>query len=129
MPYFQIGGGGGGGAPGPAGRNGWTPVLSIQVDNDRRVQQVIDWIGGTGTKPIVGQYVSDTGFTINISEAIDIRGPAGSGTGTTMQADWNQDNTSAGDYIKNRPTVNDTVPKGNRNIAPITNIQINDMWS
>lgn len=59
------------------GKDGWTPVFALVADNLRIVQQVIDWTGGTTTKPAVGQYVGPSGFTTNIANAVDIRGPAG----------------------------------------------------
>lgn len=66
---------------GPAGDDGWTPVLATVADGDRRVQQVIDWTGGAGTKPAVGAYVGLSGLTPSIGSATDIRGPVGSGAG------------------------------------------------
>lgn len=63
------------GAAGGAGSNGWTPVFAIAIDGERRVQQVIDWVGGTGAKPTTGQYVGLSGFTNDIAQAVDIRGP------------------------------------------------------
>lgn len=77
---------------GTAGTNGWTPTLAIVSDGARRVQQVVDWTGGTGTKPTTGQYVGATGLVANIAQAVDIRGaqgpqgPAGSGGGSGAAA-------------------------------------------
>lgn len=70
------------GSPGAAGLdgfNGWTPVFSIVSDGaDREVQRLIDWIGGTGTKPgYIGQYVASTGFTTVIANAANIKGSSG----------------------------------------------------
>lgn len=67
------------GDAGAAGGNGWTPVFSLVADGSRIVQQVSDWTGGSGTKPAIGQYVSASGFTSNIANAVDLRGPGGSG--------------------------------------------------
>lgn len=67
---------------GGSGTNGWTPVLAIVTDGTRRVQQVTDWTGGTGTKPATGQYVGAGGLVSNIADAVDIRGAQGA-TGTT----------------------------------------------
>lgn len=72
------------GETGPAGtdgNDGWTPELAIVSDGDRRVQQVVDWFGGEGTKPATGQYVGATGLVSLIADAVDIRGPVGSGSG------------------------------------------------
>lgn len=72
------------GANGQQGFIGWSPVLAVVSDGARRVVQVYDWTGSTGTKPATGQYISTTGFTSNISLATDIRGATGSsGTGGT----------------------------------------------
>lgn len=67
------------GNTGAAGTNGWTPVLSIVSDGERRVQQVVDWTGGSGTKPTTGQYVGASGLTATLASAVDIRGAAGAG--------------------------------------------------
>jgi len=62
---------------GPAGQDGWTPVFASAVDGDRRVLQVIDWVGGEGQKPVAGQYVGATGLVEAIGSAVDVRGPKG----------------------------------------------------
>ena len=59
------------------GDNGWTPVLAVVNDSARRVQQVIDWTGGEGTKPATGKYVGPTGFVTLIGDGVDIRGAQG----------------------------------------------------
>jgi hypothetical protein len=43
----------------------------------RRVHQVVDWTGSTGTKPVTGLYVGATGLVANIADAKDIRGGVG----------------------------------------------------
>ncbi|WP_156407057.1 collagen-like protein [Bosea sp. Root670] len=68
------------GADGTDGDNGWTPELAVVTDGTRRVQQVVDWFGGEGTKPTTGDYVGATGLTPTIGDAIDIRGPEGTAT-------------------------------------------------
>jgi hypothetical protein len=69
------------GADGADGADGWTPVEANVTDGDRVVRQVVDWIGGTGTKPATGKYVGETGLVDDIEDATDIRGAAGEGTG------------------------------------------------
>jgi hypothetical protein len=59
------------------GDEGWTPVLGVVADGSRRVQRVIDWFGGAGTKPDTGAYVGATGFVTDIADATDYRGPEG----------------------------------------------------
>ncbi|MDR1827010.1 MAG: hypothetical protein LBR29_01630 [Methylobacteriaceae bacterium] len=65
---------------GPAGRsgfNGWTPVLAVLADGERRIQQVVDWTGGQGEKPAAGWFVGAQGFVEHYAAAVDIRGPEG----------------------------------------------------
>ncbi len=59
------------------GNRGWTPVFGVVTDGSRRVQQVIDWQGGEGTKPAIGKYVGPTGLVDTAAAAVDIRGPVG----------------------------------------------------
>lgn len=60
-----------------SGPDGWSPVLAVVSDSNRRVFQVTDWVGGETTKPTTGQYVGSTGFVSDIALAVDIRGPQG----------------------------------------------------
>src|SRR5690606_19037900 len=50
------------GGVGPAGDDGWAPVFALAADGERRVLRVMDWTGGTGTKPPTG-YVGTSGIT------------------------------------------------------------------
>ena len=59
------------------GDDGWTPVFAVVADGERRVQRVVDWTGGSGTKPATGKYVGTGGFVDAIADGVDIRGPAG----------------------------------------------------
>ena len=59
------------------GEDGWSPKFAIKSDGERRVLQVADWFGGSGTKPDTGQYIGATGFVTAIADGVDIRGPAG----------------------------------------------------
>jgi len=63
--------------PGMRGAQGWTPILAVVEDGLRRVHQVVDWTGSTGTKPVTGLYVGATGLVANIADAKDIRGGVG----------------------------------------------------
>ena len=69
------------GVQGLAGLHGWTPKFAVVTDGARRVQQVVDWFGGTGSKPATGEYVGATGLVATIAQAVDIRGTSGAGTG------------------------------------------------
>lgn len=62
---------------GIAGEKGWSPVFGIAVDSDRRVVQLVDWVGGEGTKPSSGQYIGASGLVTDIEDAVNIRGPQG----------------------------------------------------
>lgn len=65
------------GATGASGANGWTPSLRTEVrGTDELVLRVIDWTGGSGTKPAEG-YLSSTGLVANINNATNIRGTQG----------------------------------------------------
>lgn len=66
---------------GDDGENGWSPVLAVVADSARYVLQIPDWVGGEGTKPAVNKYVGPTGLVDAIGDAVDIRGPAGAGSG------------------------------------------------
>ena len=72
------------GTQGAAGNNGWSPVIALVTSSDGlgKVQKVIDWVGGSGTKPVSNVYISSSGFTTNHSAAINIKGDKGS-TGPT----------------------------------------------
>ncbi|WP_089177246.1 hypothetical protein [Bosea sp. AS-1] len=73
------------GPKGVQGDKGWSPAFAAISDGARRVLQVADWVGGAGTKPVVGAYVGATGLVSNIVDAVDIRGPQGTigNTGNT----------------------------------------------
>ena len=65
------------GATGATGNNGWTPSLRTEVrGTDELVLRIVDWTGGSGTKPAVG-YLSSTGIATNASNASNIRGTQG----------------------------------------------------
>lgn len=93
------------GATGPAGTdgtdgyNGWTPVPAIVSDGERRVMKVIDWTGGTGTKPSINVYVYTGGFTTNISLATDIRGAIGATGAQGQQGPAGANGASAYIYV------------------------------
>ena len=67
------------------GYQGWAPVFGIVADNQRRVYQLADWVGGAGTKPSVlsetGEtlFLGEAGFTTDLALAVDLRGPPGVG--------------------------------------------------
>jgi hypothetical protein len=72
-----VGASGDNGTNGTDGLNAWTPVLAVVEDDERRVFEVADWIGGEGTKPDTGDYLGPAGFVADIAEAVDVRGAQG----------------------------------------------------
>lgn len=73
-------------SPGPqvqaiigVGLDGWSPMLAIvpRVSDGALVLQVVDWIGGTDTKPDVGDYLGTAGFVSDIADARNIKGADG----------------------------------------------------
>lgn len=66
-----------------SGANGWTAVHALVSDGDRRVLQLVDYVGGTGTKPTanLNSYVGSSGYVNSIAAAVDLRGAPGSGGG------------------------------------------------
>ena len=76
------------GGDGADGDDGWSPTFAIASDGARRVLEVDDWTGGTGTKPATGQYVGATGLVNAIASGVDIRGPQGGGGGTGSEASF-----------------------------------------
>lgn len=73
--------------------SGWSPVIAVEADGERRVQRITEWIGGTGTPPAPG-YIGPAGL-VTAAEATDIRGAAGAkgdegDVGPAGGADWSQ---------------------------------------
>jgi hypothetical protein len=65
------------GSDGSPGDRGWSPLLTVKEDGDRRVLQVTNWIGGQGAKPATGSYIGLNDFVANIADAQDVRGAEG----------------------------------------------------
>lgn len=76
---------------GDQGDAGWSPVFAVVADDDRRVLQVSDWVGGEGTKPATGKYVGATGLETDIGDGVDIRGAAGAGNGDMEKSVYDPD--------------------------------------
>lgn len=85
-PQGEPGTNGTNGTDGTDGDNGWSPVLAVATDGERRVFQVTDWSGGEGTKPTTGLYVGASGLVADIADGINVRGAAGSGIGDLLAA-------------------------------------------
>ena len=78
------GGQGGDGQPGLNGthgldgNNGWSPVLTLMSDGERRVLQLTAWTGGSGSAPAgAGSYLGNNGWVATAAEALDLRGTQG----------------------------------------------------
>lgn len=57
------------------GSNGWSPVFrAVARGSMESVLQLYDWTGGTGTKPTLTGYVSESGIVSNIINASNIKG-------------------------------------------------------
>lgn len=82
---------------GDTGDKGWSPVFAVASDGARRVLQVVDWVGGEGTKPATGSYVGSSGLVGTIGSAVDIRGPAG--TAAIPDGDKGDITTSTGGSV------------------------------
>lgn len=95
---------GGQGDPGDDGDNGWSPVLAIASDDDRRVVQIADWVGGEGSKPATGDYVGASGLTSDIAQAVNIRGPAGAGTGDMLASTYDPQGIEADAFDRGNHT-------------------------
>lgn len=113
------------GTNGVDGNDGWTAVISIVSDGERRVQKIVDWTGGEGTKPAVNKYVGASGLVDAIGDGVDVRGPSGAAIGAVKydtaqslsagektQARSNIGAAEALNYVK---TVNGSGPDGSGN--------------
>lgn len=66
------------GNTGATGDKGWSPILAVVTDSARRVLQIVDWTGGTGTKPsTTNQFIGASGIVASAALAVDVRGAPG----------------------------------------------------
>ena len=82
------------GVAGSNGLNGWSPVLKTVARGDDVVLQISDWLGGSGTKPTTGQYLSSNGLVSNIANADNVRGLQGIQGEKGLQGDKGADGKS-----------------------------------
>jgi hypothetical protein len=77
-PRVRISGKDGQNIPGDPGAKGWSPNLAVLAGlSETKIMRLIDWIGGTGSKPgNIGDYLGQSGFTSDISQAFNIAGDA-----------------------------------------------------
>src|SRR5699024_4712224 len=67
------------GSKGETGDKGWSPIYITESDgNDKEVLKITGYVGGEGDAPTenIGYYLSENGFTADISEATNIKGDA-----------------------------------------------------
>lgn len=110
------------GVVGSNGLNGWSPILKTVARGDDVVLQIHDWVGGTGIKPTVGQYLSSGGLVSNIANADNVRGLQGMQGDKGLQGDKGADGKSISSarfnsdlsltltYTDNTTTKSDTPP-------------------
>lgn len=53
-------------------QSGWSPILALVADGNRKVLQVIGYLGGTGTTPATGLYIGANGYTADITQAVNV---------------------------------------------------------
>lgn len=64
-----------------AGTNGWSPLIKTATRGSDVILEVVDWFGGTGSKPTTLGYLSDLGIVASKTNATSIKGVKGD-TGT-----------------------------------------------
>jgi len=111
---------------GDPGYNGWMIIPANVIDavnldsngDTRVVEQVIGWVGGTGPTPTLylGQYLTTTGFTTDISLAVNKRGSSGSFNTTT----WTE--TTPSTYSNGTPPVNTIVADESTGTFDLTSV-------
>ena len=64
-------------AKGDDGDNGWSPVFQTESVNGGSYLKLVDWVGGTGTKPDQTGFVSDVGIVSTVALANNLKGEKG----------------------------------------------------
>lgn len=65
------------GAKGEDGGDGWSPVFKTENIDGGSYLKVVDWVGGTGDKPVLIGYVSDAGIVDTVATANNLKGATG----------------------------------------------------
>ena len=65
------------GDTGADGGDGWSPVFRTVTVGNGSYLELIDWVGGTGEKPISVGFVSDDGIVQNVDFANNLKGEKG----------------------------------------------------
>ncbi|WP_394658416.1 hypothetical protein [uncultured Novosphingobium sp.] len=56
---------------GSDGMNGWTPILAPEQDGTRTLLKVMEWMGGSGAKPMSGMYLATSGYVTAKADAFN----------------------------------------------------------
>lgn len=59
------------GNSGSDGYNGWTPILTPELDGTRTLLKVGGWSNGSGTMPPIGMYLATGGYTMVKADAFN----------------------------------------------------------
>ncbi|WP_177225967.1 hypothetical protein, partial [Arsenicibacter rosenii] len=89
---------------GPQGYAGWSPVHGSVPNGQNIVLQLLDWTGGTGTKPAITSggnplHVSSTGYTTNISLATNFNPTKKSIDAGSVSTAYTADMSQADDLV------------------------------
>lgn len=96
-----------------SGLNGWSPILAADVVSSKAYLKLVGWSGGEGSQPIspvIGQYMSTTGFVTGTVGATQINSIITLGTVTTGIAGSPVTITNTGTPAN--PIFNFSIPKG-----------------
>lgn len=102
------------------GPQGWAPKVSVEVDGERRVLRIVDWLGGEGDKPLTLGYIGPSGIVGTATLATDIRGAMGlTGPANTLAIGTVTEGAAAATITGTAPTqtLNLAIPKGNTGTA------------
>ena len=65
------------GAKGLDGGDGWSPVFKTEDYQGGSYLKIVDWVGGTGEKPVTLGYVSNEGIVSTVAVATNLKGDIG----------------------------------------------------
>ena len=108
---------------------GWSPVLGVVTDGERRVHRLVDWTGGVGAKPAVGSYIGPSGLVATAALATDLRGATGLtgsvGPANSLTIGTVSEGPAAATITGTAPaqTLSLVVPKGNQGIQGVQGVQ------
>lgn len=65
------------GEKGEDGGDGWSPVFEVTSVDNGSFLKIVDWVGGTGTKPTTIGFVGDIGIVQDAANASNLKGEKG----------------------------------------------------